>query len=185
MEDIKREKALEKMENYENSMVIHNYFDEDTMTDFFQDQLLEYSEQMAREEGGDWNNFKQMVEDGDINWTHSGHDYKIYLQESVDIDVITKIRKSFYGGSISIDLSEWDEKHQEMMIIDAMWKVYNYGRSFDTYRNIKDIYKSLELLRGLSFNSLFKETSVEEIKSFIKGMDNFDEKQISFWLKLK
>jgi len=183
MTEYNKVKAFEKMENYENTIVIHNEFNENLMASYFQLDLVEFSITMAKENGGDWNNLKKLVETGEINWTNSGFDYKIYLQDSVNIDVISDIINSQYASSIIIDPSEWEEKHQEMMLVDAFWKIYNSYRSFETSKYVRKIEKSLNYLKNI--NCIFKKIDFSEINDFVKSIENFDEKQILFWIRLK
>jgi hypothetical protein len=185
MTEEKRVRAFEAMENYENAIVIHNYFDDDKMASYFESELMDYAKQMANQEKGHWNDFKKLVDRKEIEWHNSAHEYRVYLQDTVNIDVISAIVDSTYILSINLDLSELEEKHREMMLVDAMWKVYNYGRSFETSRSIRKIEKALGLLRKSAKQSIFGRVTFQDITDYIKGMENFDENQILLWIRLK
>jgi hypothetical protein len=185
MTEEKRVRAFEAMENYENTIVIHNQFDQDKVANYFESELIDYAERMAKEEGGYWDDFKKLVKRKDIEWHNSAHEYRIYLQDTVNIDVISAITDSTYVLSIKLDLSELEEKHREMILVDAMWKIYNYGRSFETSKDIRKIENSLSFLRKFTRQSIFERVTFQDITDYIKGMENFDENQILLWIRLK
>jgi hypothetical protein len=180
MKQKKLSEAVKKMENYENVIVIDNDFSDDMAADYFHKELFDYASQMSDENGSDWKEFKTFVTKGDITWTDSGHDYRIYFQGSTDIEVVRKLSRSIYGGSMNLDASEWPRENQERMMVDAAWKIYN-GDEFAVER----IESFMNYLSRHLPGTLFGSITAGELVEYVRGIDNFDEKHIRLWMKLK
>jgi hypothetical protein len=172
------------MENYENSMIIHNNFSDNMLRDEFSEQLLEYASIRAEEDGGHWVKFKEYTQDGTITWEQSGFSYRLYLQETIDSNVITDIFKSSHYDYINLDMSEWEEEYQELMMLDIIWKAYLSKDIVNINSNKSELV--LSILRNKSDgNSIFNRITYEDIKSLVNSLENFDEKEIKLWIKLK
>jgi hypothetical protein len=180
MKDSKQQ-ALEVMTNYENSMIVHNYFSDDMMGDEYSQQLSEYAEIMKNEDptNSKWISFKHYLDRGEITWLDSDFSYKVYLQESINCDVINSLAESLYFEYMDLDISEWEEEYQEKMMLDIIWKMHMYESN--------DAKKALTILNMnfLRSNTIFSRINVKDVESFVDGLDNFDESQVRLWLKLK
>ncbi len=176
MNESKLASMMSIMDNYENTIVVHNEFDDDFMRNEFERNLRDYAETMANEEGGKWLDFAKLVKKDEITWSDSGHNYKIYLQESTDIGLAKDLLSSMYSESLVLDGSEWGEEYMEKMLLDAAWKIYN---------NNLDLEEQMDFLKKELPKSIFGRISFRELSSFVKSLNNFDESQIRFWIKIK
>jgi hypothetical protein len=176
-----KQQALEVMTNYENSMIVHNYFSDEMMADEYSLQLNDYAGMMEYENPTDtkWKSFKHYVDRGEITWMDSDFSYKIYFQESVNCDVVNSLAESAYIDYIDLDISEWDEEYQEKMMLDIIWKMHMY-ESDDAEKALKILNKFLSGSR-----TIFARIKLKDVKSFVNGLDNFDENQVRLWIKLK
>jgi hypothetical protein len=179
-----KSKILGLMNNYENSMIVHNNFSDNMLSEEFSEQLLEYASIRAEEDGGEWIEFKDCVHDGTITWEQSDFSYKMYFQETIDLDVVTKILDSVYYDFIVIDMSEWEYEYQELMMLDIIWKTYLSKGIFSSNKNKTKM--ALAVLGNKSDkNSIFNRIKYEDVEDLVNGLDNFDEKEIRLWIKLK
>jgi hypothetical protein len=171
-------RARAKMKNYENVMVIDNRFSDEALSDYFEMSLRDYAETMAHEEGGEWKEFLECVNAGEVTWMDSDFDYSFYLQGTTDIDVVLGIHNSSYGGSIVLRDGEWPEDSQEKMVLDAAWKIYNNPERSGI------IEKTMRYMQKKLPDSIFGRIAFDSLRAYVDGLSSFDEKQLRLWMKL-
>jgi hypothetical protein len=178
MKEIDKEKAIKIMENYENVMIVDNSFSDDMMALYFRQSLLEYADDMVLEKKQLWRDFKKLVNSGEIDWSMSGLNYKIYLQETTLISVIMEILKSSYSWVITIDTGEWPIENQEKMIVDSAWMIY-------TKNNLAEVENCFKYMSKKLNENIFKKIEFDDLKELVEGISNFNEEDIRLWIKLK
>jgi len=181
------------MYNYENMISVSNEYSSQYFDDEITFNLKQYADIMVEQEHIDeeqkdlYDSLKEYVYNGQISASDAGSGDTVMLDGTVNMDVIGKILKDEYRN-IYIDSSDWHPEYRIRAFLDGVWKIYNY-KYFSSDYALEWIDEN-ETVMGMRWflNEDFPEfhnTTFDEVVSFIKSMDNFDEKAIQDWLKIK